>query len=924
MILPNCTPGVNTGVNDVHTYDTFPGDNHPTTYDRHDSKAKQYHFVTSLACSDATDEQKIRQVSDITNSIWNYNSYKKSYRKQRPAPSIPLNSPPEYTDDVPDMALDAPDFLPDVAQELPPEYADDCEYSPVDFAEYEQWITECEGSKVEEIENLALGGVASNEHHPANPTTCKEGCEMYENNSSTPSDGVPPTPRVIKINQQYLADSIAVACKEWRFLQVKSDKGTGKTTAMKAILNELDLSACVLFVTPRKKLNYTLAHDLRLNYYEDVKNERDRAVRKELAKRMVITPQSLGAIIAEFPDIKYQFIVLDESEAVASMLVSKVTKSKVKTLKALKTVAANAGNTVLMDAALGVRSRKLMDILGGDADVGTLVNEYQRWSNINADILEGGRYADRVKIADAQQIEVIQRGEKIAISSGSAEYCELRFKVLSALFPGLKIGLFTSGTSIEVARILANPALAGEYDVLIFSPAVSIGVSFDIQNHFDRVFGVYPNIANKTGDSDDAIQGLARIRHPAKNHWVVVLDDDKNVFKNADVISLPEDIKKIVLDRYKRESFFSGCPADVLAEDDYIADLFSVCKSYYIDNKNNFNERFRQSLIESGVQIRNVDISLLEVNQDSIELTDGAKAEKKEKVQKDKTESQKIDKNTHDRLKFDQRLGVELSPEQTASMARFKFEDRFNIDCDTADKETVDKCLELDGADIISKCINREVALSGDDFTKQYVKARIKGIDDTGAFKVDVIDDKLGYRLKKKLLDYAVPYFDGAEYSHESLVKSRLWYFVYRHQKEIILSEVIPLPKDWEKKPALIMNHLLGMCGYGHKRVCRGAKGKKRKAYVAVPNESADDICNMRTETGKDWITQTLRIMGLYQEIVKSPEAKTRVEKLWDKVGRTDDIEAFLSEFADDLEYIESGNVPDEKMLDIIKYWRAA
>ena len=791
------------------------------------------------------------------------------------------------------------------------------------FSEYETWLSGLDSGNVEQRLPVDETGTSA-EHTDTRPnqTTCERGSEMYLNNTSTPVDGVPPIPSIIRIDQQYLSESVAKACEQWRFLLVKSAMGTGKTTAMRAVISRLDDSENILMVTPRKKLNYALAHDLHLNYYEDVKGATDKTIRKEMARRMVVTPQSLGAIIAEFPDTHYRYIVLDESESVASMLVSDVTNSKRGTLKALKTVSANAGNVVMMDAAIGSRSKRLMQILSGDTGVGELVNTYQRWKNIQCEILAGGKYADRLESMDALQIESLKRGERIGISSSSASYCELRHEVLSALFPDLRVGLFTSKSGAEVKKILATPEKAGEYDVLIFSPAVNVGVSFDIKNHFDVVFGVYPNV-QATGDSDDAIQGMARIRHPALNRWVVVLDDEKQVFKNAEVFQVPEEIKQVILNRYVRNSFYAGCPVEITTEDEEITDLWSTCRSYHVQNKNNFSEYFHASLTESGVRIVGLDYASIATDEISNQYTEDAKEAKAERKKAAKTTSPKIDEDGYQYLKAMVKFrGDEVTQEQLDSMARFRFEKKFDIDCDKLEPVQIERYLELDDDDAISQCINREIALSDDGFTKEYVKARVVGVGGSDAFKVDLIDDKLNYRLKKKLLTQASKYFDGGEYSHASLKKSgALVRFIERNHKEIILSGVIPLAKDWKDKPALVLNHLLSMCGYGHKS--RRIGGKKRAyIYEAESVPAINQLCQMRFDKGLDWIAGTKRLIGLHEEILKTEEGRTRLERLWAESGRSDDMSAFLEEFRGDIVDIEAGVYPDDVMLKIVTNWR--
>lgn len=747
---------------------------------------------------------------------------------------------------------------------------------------------------------------------------------MSVNNTSTNGEVVPLLQSTIHIDQQYLGESLYQASLKHPFLGVKSEKGTGKTTAAKRIIESCSAEDGILLVTPRKKLNSAMASDLGLYYYEDVKKESNRELRRMMMRRMATTPQGLALLLSEFPKTKYRYILVDESEATASMLVSSVTDKKAKAMASLKNAALKAENVILMDAAYAARSEKLMDILRGAAPSGMLVNAFLRWANIHARIIDGGRYTDRVEASDSLQVKYASEGKRFAISSGSADYCERRADVLKEMFPHLNIGVFTSKSSKQVQRILADPSKVSELDIVIFSPAVSIGVSFDIKDHFSTVFGIYPN-NDKTGSSDDAVQGLARIRHPSGNEWIVVLDDEKQVYQLGEANKLvPEDITEIIANRFIRESWFAGEAVKVSSDEEQVADLWSVCEHFRFRNKNNYRAAFVDAIESSGVTVSTLSVDEVPTSETSEKLTEKAKEKRTEKLRVAKSQSHKIDDDGYQYLKAMVKFRPdEVTQEQLDSMTRYRFEQKFNIDCDKLTQAEVDQYLDWDEADVINQCINREIALASKDFVKEYTKARIVGVGGSDAFKVDLVDDKLNFRMKQKLLSYAAPFFDGTEYSHSSLKCQHraMVSFVERHHDEIVVTGVLSLPKDWRKKPALLMNKLLDMCGYAHfsRRERRG--GKLAYVFVAQSNPVVADLCQSRHESGTDWITGTKHLIGLHEEILKTEEGKTRLERLWQEAGRTDDMSAFMAEFKNDIQDIEDGVYPDNAMLKVIANW---
>jgi hypothetical protein len=71
----------------------------------------------------------------------------------------------------------------------------------------------------------------------------------------------------------------------------------------------------------------------------------------------------------------------------------------------------------------------------------------------------------------------------------------------------------------EVKEALIDPnACWGKYDVVLCSPSVQSGVSYDVRDTFDAVFGMFGNSTNSSGD---VCQMLCRVRHPKNNDVVV-------------------------------------------------------------------------------------------------------------------------------------------------------------------------------------------------------------------------------------------------------------------------------------------------------------------------------------------------------------------------------------------------------------------
>ena len=102
----------------------------------------------------------------------------------------------------------------------------------------------------------------------------------------------------------------------------------------------------------------------------------------------------------------------------------------------------------------------------------------------------------------------------------------------------------------NVIMALENPNEEwGKYNLVIASPSVQSGVSYDIENTFDAVYGIIGSSSNKSGD---ACQMTRRVRHPISKTIYVSIERMNNQFEPTDKKQLLKAIIKNRTQTFKR------------------------------------------------------------------------------------------------------------------------------------------------------------------------------------------------------------------------------------------------------------------------------------------------------------------------------------------------------------------------------------
>ena len=113
--------------------------------------------------------------------------------------------------------------------------------------------------------------------------------------------------------------------------------------------------------------------------------------------------------------------------------------------------------------------------------------------------------------------------KNIAIISQSRTECNNFYNLLTDKFKNKVIKVYTSFTDdIEKQK---DVNIEWKCDCLIYSPTIEAGVSFDHNNHFDKIYGI---LCNNTTSQRSYMQMLSRIRK-VKSNIITILND--KIFK---------------------------------------------------------------------------------------------------------------------------------------------------------------------------------------------------------------------------------------------------------------------------------------------------------------------------------------------------------------------------------------------------------
>ncbi|MCU0525613.1 MAG: DUF3854 domain-containing protein [Elainella sp. Prado103] len=330
------------------------------------------------------------------------------------------------------------------------------------------------------------------------------------------------------LNQPYLAD---LTYPETGIVGIKSPKGTGKTTALQPLIQQaIQTERPVLVITHRVQLGRAICSHLGLTWIEALQHPPSQPFNSDsLGDTQALLGYGL-CVDSLHPLSQARFnpqlwqgaiVIIDEVEQVLWHVLNSSTcyEHRVKILETLReliqTITASGGLLILQDADLSDLSLNYFLSLTEEPILPWIVvNQWQppQYPVWFYDTPNPTPLLDQLlEIAETGAVFISMDSQKVQ-GRWSSRNLE---SFLSKRLPHKQILRIDSETvtdpnhaAYQIADRL-NQAIA-QYDIVLATPTIGTGVSIDLPNHFQAVFGIFQGVI----PDPEVRQALARIRSP--------------------------------------------------------------------------------------------------------------------------------------------------------------------------------------------------------------------------------------------------------------------------------------------------------------------------------------------------------------------------------------------------------------------------
>lgn len=313
--------------------------------------------------------------------------------------------------------------------------------------------------------------------------------------------------------------------------------------------------------------------------------------------RLIIQVESLYRLVIDEgpPDL----LILDESESILEQFDSGLLRAANVTISKFIYLLQHSRRVICMDANITSRTENVLRNIR-KRPITYHHNTWQNARDSNVYIVpEKARWLALINQAVAE-------GEKIAVPMSSIEEATALHRLIESRYPAIGSVIYSSETSQAVKR--EHFADVNEhwtrYNVVIYTPTVSAGVSFE-QKHFDKVFGYF---TDKSCNDTTCIQMLGRIRDIGDKTTFIYIDANGEY----DLPTNEDDIREQFYGRRKMlfaDAGYNGLYAEYNAEGQityHTTPYFTI----WLENtrarnlsRNNFMQRMITMLKSTGAHV---------------------------------------------------------------------------------------------------------------------------------------------------------------------------------------------------------------------------------------------------------------------------------------------------------------------------------
>jgi len=286
-------------------------------------------------------------------------------------------------------------------------------------------------------------------------------------------------------------------------LLVRAAMKMGKTKRLKAYIDthyaDTLMNNKIIFISFRQTFSANIKQKFDdFTLYSQVQGPLDQ-------NRLIVQVESLHRIPVSDEFECPELIILDESESIFEQFGSGLGRSASQSWSVFEWLVKYADRVICMDAHLGSRTINLMNTLRPNKQTKLHWNTHKNASR------DKYFFTDNLGLFIFNLTEDVIRGYKVVIPTNSLKLSEAIYTMMIEDFPNKSVGIFNSlSENADKHRTFANVDEAWSvFDVLIYTPTVSAGVSFE-RNHYDSIYGMFTDMSCSV---ETCMQMLMRVRN---------------------------------------------------------------------------------------------------------------------------------------------------------------------------------------------------------------------------------------------------------------------------------------------------------------------------------------------------------------------------------------------------------------------------
>ena len=300
-------------------------------------------------------------------------------------------------------------------------------------------------------------------------------------------------------------------------LNIKSPYGTSKTQLVKLIIKQYNPKR-ILWLSFRQTLSDDIHHhfkELGFQHYLDGRLDSDRLI-IQVESLMKIRQFELMDWIDDLQETHhYDLIMLDEVESLLRQFSSQDTFSKDAntrdTFEYLEEILKKSSKIISLDGDLHNRSYQFIKQFGEGIYLENLTTKNNKEITITEDATEFKK----------DILKSLKKKNKIVICSLSTDKSRFYKELIEQKYPELRVIFYTGSSDCKTKKIDFKDVNVSwsQYDVVIYTPTIEAGVSFEVCNHFDKIYGL---INTNSCCQQSFFQMLSRVRNPRSNQILIL------------------------------------------------------------------------------------------------------------------------------------------------------------------------------------------------------------------------------------------------------------------------------------------------------------------------------------------------------------------------------------------------------------------